>query len=85
MRIPVTSIKSMIGHCLGASGAVEAAVLALTIARGVIPPTIHHSEVDDECRLDIVANESRGQQVRCAVSTSLGFGGNDSASVMLQV
>jgi 3-oxoacyl-[acyl-carrier-protein] synthase II len=85
MRIPVTSIKSMIGHCLGAIGAVEAAVLALTIARGVIPPTIHYSEVDDGCRLDIVANESRGQQVRCAVSTSLGFGGNDSAIVMRQV
>jgi 3-oxoacyl-[acyl-carrier-protein] synthase II len=85
VRIPVTSIKSMIGHCLGASGAVEAAVLALTIARGVIPPTIHYSEVDDGCRLDIVANESRGQQVRCAVSTSLGFGGNDSAIVMRQV
>jgi 3-oxoacyl-[acyl-carrier-protein] synthase II len=84
-RIPVTSIKSMIGHCLGASGAVEAAALALTIARGAIPPTIHHSEVDDDCRLDIVANEAREQRVRCAVSTSLGFGGNDSAIVMRQV
>jgi 3-oxoacyl-[acyl-carrier-protein] synthase II len=84
-RIPVTSIKSMIGHCLGASGAVEAAALALTIARGAIPPTIHHSEVDEECRLDIVANEARGQRVRCAVSTSLGFGGNDSAIVMREV
>ena len=49
-RIPVTSIKSMIGHCLGAAGAVEAAALALTIARGAIPPTIHHSETDDDCR-----------------------------------
>ena len=45
-RLPVTSIKSMIGHCLGAAGAVEAAALALTIARGVIPPTIHHEETD---------------------------------------
>ena len=84
-RIPVTSIKSMIGHCLGASGAVEAAALALTIARGAIPPTIHHSEVDDECRLDIVANEARDQRVRCGVSTSLGFGGNDAAVVMRQI
>ena len=48
-RMPVTSIKSMIGHCLGAAGAVEAAALALTVARGVIPPTIHHSETDPEC------------------------------------
>ncbi len=85
MRLPVTSIKSMIGHCLGASGAVEAAVLALTIARGVIPPTIHHEKTDAECPLDIVANESREVTVRCAVSTSLGFGGNDSAIVMRAV
>lgn len=81
-RVPVTSLKSMVGHCLGAAGAVEAAVLALTIARGVIPPTIHHEETDPECSIDVVANEPREQQLRCAVSTSLGFGGNDSAIVM---
>ena len=84
-RIPVTSIKSMIGHCLGAAGAVEAAALALTIARGAIPPTIHHSETDGNCAVDIVANEARDLPVRCAVSTSLGFGGNDSAIVMRAV
>ena len=55
--VPVTSIKSMIGHCLGASGAVEAAVLALTVARGVIPPTIHHAETDDG-----VSGRDRGQR-----------------------
>ena len=81
-RIPVTSIKSMIGHCLGAAGAVEAAALALTIARGAIPPTIHHAETDGDCKIDVVANEAREQRVRCAVSTSLGFGGNDSAIVL---
>jgi len=81
-KLPVTSLKSMIGHCLGAAGAVEAAVLALTVARGVIPPTIHHSETDAECALDIVANETREQRVRCGVSTSLAFGGNDSALIM---
>jgi 3-oxoacyl-[acyl-carrier-protein] synthase II len=84
-HIPVTSIKSMIGHCLGAAGAVEAAALALTIANGAIPPTIHHSETDGNCAVDIVANEARDQRVRCAVSTSLGFGGNDSAIVMRAV
>jgi len=84
-RIPVTSIKSMIGHCLGAAGAVEAAVLALTIARGAIPPTIHHEETDGDCAVDVVANQAREQPVRCAVSTSLGFGGNDSAIVMRAV
>ncbi len=84
-RIPVTSIKSMIGHCLGASGAVEAAALALTIARGAIPPTIHHTETDTVCAVDVVANQAREQWVRCGVSTSLGFGGNDSALVMRAV
>jgi 3-oxoacyl-[acyl-carrier-protein] synthase II len=81
-RIPVTSIKSMIGHCLGAAGAVEAAALALTIARGAIPPTIHHVETDGACAVDVVANQAREQRVRCGLSTSLGFGGNDSAIVM---
>jgi 3-oxoacyl-[acyl-carrier-protein] synthase II len=80
-RIPVTSLKSMVGHCLGAAGAVEAAALALSIARGAIPPTIHHTETDDACGLDVVANEAREQPLRVAVSTSLGFGGNDSAVV----
>ena len=84
-RIPVTSIKSMIGHCLGAAGAVEAAALALTIARGAIPPTIHHEETDGDCAVDVVANQARERSVRCAVSTSLGFGGNDSAIVMTAV
>jgi 3-oxoacyl-[acyl-carrier-protein] synthase II len=84
-RIPVTSIKSMIGHCLCAAGAVEAAVLALTVARGAIPPTIHHAETDGECAIDVVANEARQERITCAVSTSLGFGGNDSAIVMRQM
>lgn len=80
--VPVTSVKSMVGHCLGAAGAVEAAVLALTVARSIIPPTIHHTETDPECGLDIVANVARTQPVRCGVSTSLAFGGNDSALVV---
>lgn len=74
-KIPVTSIKSMIGHCLGAAGAVEAAALALTVDRGAIPPTINHSETDGDCAVDVVANQARQQRVRVAVSTSLGFGG----------
>jgi 3-oxoacyl-[acyl-carrier-protein] synthase II len=80
--IPVTSLKSMIGHCLGAAGAVEAAALALSVSRSVIPPTIHHTETDADCGVDVVANEPREASLRAAVSTSLGFGGNDSAIVM---
>jgi len=81
-RIPVTSIKSMVGHCLGAAGAIEAATLALTIDRGIVPPTIHHARTDPACKLDVVANEARAVRVRCGVSTSLAFGGNDSALVL---
>ncbi len=83
--VPVTSVKSMVGHCLGAAGGVEAAVLALTIARGVIPPTIHHTQTDADCPIDVVANEARERALRCAVSTSLGFGGNDSAILLRAV
>ncbi|HEX5473805.1 MAG TPA: beta-ketoacyl-[acyl-carrier-protein] synthase family protein [Vicinamibacterales bacterium] len=84
-RLPVTSVKSMIGHCLGAAGGLEAAITALTIARGVIPPTIHHAETDPDCDVEIVANEARETHVRCAVSTSLAFGGNDAAVVLRAV
>jgi 3-oxoacyl-[acyl-carrier-protein] synthase II len=84
-RIPVTSVKSMVGHCLGAAGALEAAALALTISRSTIPPTIHHDETDPECDLDVVANEARQLRVTCGVSISLAFGGNDAALVMRRV
>ena len=70
---------------VASAGAVEAAVLALTVARGAIPPTINHGETDADCAVDVVANEAREQKIRCAVSTSLGFGGNDSAIVMRAV
>jgi 3-oxoacyl-[acyl-carrier-protein] synthase II len=85
MTIPVTSLKSMVGHCLGAAGAVEAAAMALTVASGIIPPTINHHETDSECAVDVVANSAREQRVRCAISTSLAFGGNDSALVITAV
>jgi 3-oxoacyl-[acyl-carrier-protein] synthase II len=84
-RLPVNSIKSMVGHCLGTAGAIEAAALALTIQRGVIPPTINHGATDPDCDVDVVANEARAVRVRCGVSTSLAFGGNDSALVMRAV
>jgi 3-oxoacyl-[acyl-carrier-protein] synthase II len=84
-RLPVNSIKSMIGHCLGTAGAMEAAALALTIQRGAIPPTINHTATDPDCDVDVVANTAREVTVRCGVSTSLAFGGNDSALVMKAV
>lgn len=81
-EIPVTSTKSMVGHCLAAAGSVEAAILALTLDRGVIPPTIHHGQTDPDCPIAVVANTARPMPVRCGVSTSLAFGGNDAALVM---
>lgn len=80
--MPVTSLKAMFGHCLGAAGAMEAAALALTIDRHCIPPTINHERTDPECPVDLVANTPREVSVPCAVSTSLAFGGNDSALVL---
>ncbi len=85
LRLPVTSIKSMIGHCLSAAGAIEAATLALTIARRIVPPTIHFRDADPECAIDLVANEARDLRVACGVSTSLAFGGNNAALVMTAV
>ncbi|HWW85150.1 MAG TPA: beta-ketoacyl-[acyl-carrier-protein] synthase family protein [Vicinamibacterales bacterium] len=84
-RIPVTSVKSMIGHCLSAAGAIEAATLALSIARGVIPPTVNYREPDPECPLDVVANQAREASISCGISTSLAFGGNDAALVMRRI
>ncbi|PYR05173.1 MAG: beta-ketoacyl-[acyl-carrier-protein] synthase II [Acidobacteria bacterium] len=81
-RIPVTSIKSMVGHCLAAAGAIEAAAVAMSIAHGVVPPTVNYREDDPECDVDVVANEARNVAVTCGVSTSLAFGGNNGALVI---
>jgi 3-oxoacyl-[acyl-carrier-protein] synthase II len=59
--------------------------MALTVSRGVIPPTINHRETDAECEVGVVANAARETRIRCAVSTSLAFGGNDSALVIRAV
>jgi 3-oxoacyl-[acyl-carrier-protein] synthase II len=80
--LPLSSIKSMVGHLIGAAGAVEAAALALTLHSGVLPPTINHTHPDPDCDLDYVPNNARELPVRTAISTSFGFGGQNAALVM---
>ena len=80
--LPLSSIKSMVGHLIGAAGAVEAAALALTLHSGAIPPTINQTQRDPACDLDYVPNTAREMAVKTAVSTSFGFGGQNAALVM---
>ncbi len=80
-EIPVSSIKSMIGHCLCASGAIEAVATILTIRNNVVPPTIHYENPDPACDLDSVPNEAREAAVDVALSNSFAFGGNSSVVV----
>lgn len=77
MKVAISSNKSMIGHCLGASGAIEAVATILTIVNGVVPPTINLTHPDPECDLDYVPLRSRAQRVDVAASNSFGFGGHD--------
>lgn len=79
---PLSSIKSMIGHLIGAAGAVEAVALAMTLYQGAIPPTINQTQRDPDCDLDYVPNTARDLPVKVAVSTSFGFGGQNAALVM---
>ncbi len=73
----VSSTKSMSGHLLGASGALEAILTIKALAHGIIPPTINYHTPDPECDLDIVPNEARTKSIRYALSNSLGFGGHN--------
>jgi 3-oxoacyl-[acyl-carrier-protein] synthase II len=81
-RIPVSSTKSMIGHCLGAAGAKEAAAAILPFARGVVPPTVHYCNADPDCDLDYVAEPRNGDGIFVVLSTSVAFGGNNTALIL---
>jgi 3-oxoacyl-[acyl-carrier-protein] synthase II len=80
-KIAVSSTKSMTGHMLGASGAVEAAITVMALAEGFLPPTINYKHPDPECDLDVVPNRGRRCDIEYAMSNSLGFGGHNSSLV----
>jgi len=81
-RIPISSIKSMIGHTLGAAGSIEAIASALTIKYQFIPPTINYEFPDPECDLDYVPNKGRKAIINTVLSNSYGFGGKNSSIII---
>jgi len=81
-NIPISSTKSMTGHMMGATGALEALFCVMAVSQNVIPPTIHYETPDEECDLDYVPNQARQIQVRVALSNSFGFGGHNSVLVI---
>jgi 3-oxoacyl-[acyl-carrier-protein] synthase II len=80
-KVPVSSTKSMIGHSLGAAGALEAIACALSVSTDWVHPTINYEQPDPECDLDYVPNHARQCPVRVAVSNSFGFGGHNAVLV----
>jgi 3-oxoacyl-[acyl-carrier-protein] synthase II len=76
-NIPISSTKSMVGHLLGAAGAVEFAATVLSITHAKIHPTINYEHPDPECDLDYVPNEPRDKAIRVAITNSFGFGGHN--------
>ncbi len=80
-NIPVSSTKSMIGHALGAAGAIEAAATVLSLYNGILPPTINYETKDPECDLDVVPNIARNVNIKAAISNSFGFGGQNGVLV----
>ncbi len=75
--LAISSTKSMIGHTLGAAGALESIVCIKAIQEGIVPPTINYEEPDPECDLDYVPNKARQQRVTVALNNSFGFGGHN--------
>jgi 3-oxoacyl-[acyl-carrier-protein] synthase II len=80
--LPVSSIKGALGHCLCGAGGIEAAITALAVARGMVPPTARFVEPDPECAIDPVAGHGRALTVDVALSSSFAFGGNSAVLVL---
>jgi len=76
-KVPVSSTKSMTGHMMGATGALEAIFCTLAIRDGILPPTIHYQTPDPACDLDVIPNEARRAKVDFVLSNAFGFGGHN--------
>jgi 3-oxoacyl-[acyl-carrier-protein] synthase II len=81
-KTPISSTKGATGHCLGASGAIEAIITTLSVQRDVVPPTINYAVADPECDLDYIPNESREWKTDFALSNNFGFGGHNACLVV---
>jgi 3-oxoacyl-(acyl-carrier-protein) synthase len=81
-KVPISSTKSMTGHMMGATGALEAIFCTLAIRDGVLPPTIHYQTPDPDCDLDCVPNTARQKKVDVTMSNAFGFGGHNSVLVI---
>jgi 3-oxoacyl-[acyl-carrier-protein] synthase II len=84
-KIAVSSTKSVMGHCFGAAGAVEAMMCVLAISEGVLPPTINYEHPDPDCDLDYVPNEAREVKVDVALSNAMGLGGHNACVLVGRV
>jgi 3-oxoacyl-[acyl-carrier-protein] synthase II len=80
-EIPISSTKSMIGHCMGASGTVEAIACVKSLQEGILHPTINFETPDPECDLDYVPNQARPVKIQTALSNSFGLGGQNACLV----
>jgi 3-oxoacyl-[acyl-carrier-protein] synthase II len=80
-HIPISGVKSMLGHLLGAAGSIEALITVLAMKQGVVPPTINLTHPDPECDLDYTPNKAREANIKTAMSNSFGFGGHNSVLI----
>ncbi|MBU1026479.1 MAG: beta-ketoacyl-[acyl-carrier-protein] synthase II, partial [Candidatus Margulisbacteria bacterium] len=81
-KVPISSNKSMFGHLLGATGAVELIATMLSINNSIIPPTINYETPDPDCDLDYVPNKARKQSINIGMSNSFGFGGHNAILIV---
>jgi 3-oxoacyl-(acyl-carrier-protein) synthase len=84
-QIPVSSSKSMIGHTIGAAGAIELVITVQSMIQGILTPTLNLDEPDPELDLDYVPNQARKKEINCAMSNSFAFGGHNAVLVIKKI